>query len=131
MRKYLILITLCITSQHLSLAQGGPGRGRQFDPTQMVTAEKQLLLDSITGLSDDQKLIIEVIYNDYLAAFEKAQESMDPDNRQAMRSNMEKIRDDKDAALKEVLTEEQFLSFEEMLASRREQMRQRRQNRNE
>ena len=131
MKKNILLPALMLVISLSAFAQGGPGMGRQFNPDAMVAAEKQLLLDSVSGLNDDQKLIIEAIYEDYKAALETARENMDPDNRQAMRENMVKIRDEKGAALKEILTEEQFQAFEDILARRREQMRQRRPNRNE
>ena len=100
--------------------------GGQFDPSKMVTAEKQLLLDSITGLNDDQKLIIDQIYKDYEAAFTKARESANPDNREAMRENMLQIRGEKTDALQAILTAEQFAHFDKILTERRERARKRR-----
>lgn len=127
MKHKLFLLILAIVFPSILMAQGGPGMGRQFDPAQMVAAEKQLLLDSIQGLNDDQKLIINAIYDDYESAFTKARENMDPDSRQAMRESMMKIRDDKNEALQAVLTEEQYKAFNEILKRRREQAQQRRQ----
>jgi hypothetical protein len=131
MRKILLILLIAVTGSLTGMAQSGPGMGRQVDPSRLVQAEKQLLLDSIAGLNDDQKLIIEAIYVDYEAAIVKARENMNPDDREAMRAGMNEIRTNKNAALKEILTEEQLSAFEEILARRREAMRQRRQNRNE
>lgn len=131
MKRYLLFMAMLLTSTALLRAQGGQGGGRQFDPAKMVAAEKQLLLDSIGGLNDDQKLIINAIYNDYEAAFVAARENMDPDNRAAMRESMVKIRDEKNEALQAVLTEEQYKAFDEMLTRRRERAQQRRRGRNE
>ena len=129
--KKTLLLMLFILFQQLAMAQGGPGMGRQFDPSRMVAAEKQLLLDSVNGLNDDQKIIIEAIYEDYLAAITKSRESMDDMDRDTMRENMVKIRNEKDKALKEILTEAQNQRFVDILERRREQMRRRRGTRNE
>lgn len=132
MKKNLFLILIAIAIPTLLLAQGGPGMGRQFDPAQMVAAEKKLLLDSVQGLNDDQKLIINAIYEDYESAFTKARGNANPDNREAMRESMMKIRDEKSEALQAVLTEEQYKAFDEILKRRREQAQQRRRrDRNE
>ena len=123
---YILGILVCISST--SYGQGGPGMGGQFDPAKMVAAEKQLLLDSITGLNDDQKLIIDEIYKDYEATFSKARESANPDNREAMRENMMRIRGEKTDALQAILTAEQFAHFDKILTARRERARARRGN---
>ena len=131
MRSILLLFIILVSLTSL-LAQGGPGMGRPFDPARMAAAEKQLLLDSINGLNDDQKIIIEAIYEDYASSFSGARENMDPDNRSAMREKMMKIRDEKNEALKAVLTEDQFDRFSEILEKRRMQAQERRrQSRNE
>jgi hypothetical protein len=131
MKKLLLILVTALILPVIGMAQGGPGGGRQFDPERLVAAEKKLLLDSITGLNDDQKLIIEAIYDDYGSALTSARENMSPDNREAMRKTMIELRDKKSQALKEILTDEQMKSFEAMLERRRAQMRQRRQRRND
>jgi len=125
------LTLLTILSSAIVFAQPPGGQGRQFDPTQMVAMEKQLLLDSISDLNEDQKLIINEIYKDYEAGITKARESRDPNNREAMRENMTKIRQGKDEALQAILTEDQFKAFRAMLDKRRAAARGRRGNRNE
>lgn len=122
--KFTLLLLVIPT---LLLAQPGSGRqGMRFNPEQMATAEKQLLNDSISGLNDDQKLIIDEIYKDFSAASSKASEGADPDNREAMRETMMSIRKEKDEALQAILTAEQYSTFQELLDKRREQGRNRR-----
>ena len=111
----------------LLLAQPGPGRqGMRVDPEQMANAEKQLLSDSISGLNEDQKLIIAEIYKDFSGASSKAIKGANPDNREAMRETMMSIRKEKDEALQAILTDEQYSKFQELLDKRREQARNRR-----
>ena len=126
MKNILALVILLATSTSITFAQGGPVMGRQFDPAKMVAAEKQLLMDSVSGLNNDQKLIINEIYKDYKASFLVARENADPGNREAMRSSMMSIRKEKDEALSAILTEEQFVKFEQLLKDRREKSQQRR-----
>ena len=122
--KYILLLLVFPT---LVLAQSGPNRqGMRLDPKQMAEAEKQLLLDSISGLNNDQKLIIEEIYKDFGIALIRAREGADPDNREAMRETMMSIRKGKDEALQAILTTEQHLKFQIVLDKRREQARNRR-----
>lgn len=93
----------------------------------MAGMEKQLLLDSISGLNDDQKLIINEIYKDFAASTSKAMETRDPNNREAMREKMMNIRKEKDDALKAILTEKQFSDFQKLLERQRAAARKRRQ----
>ena len=83
MHNFTSIIILMIATTSLSVAQGGPGR--QFNPTQMANDEKQILLDSIKGLNDDQQLIIDAIYQDYVSAVTKARENFDSGDRASRR----------------------------------------------
>ena len=122
--KYTFLLLVLPT---LLLAQPGLGRqGMRFDPEQMANAEKQLLSDSISGLNEDQKLIIDEIYKDFSGASSKAIEGANPDNREAMRETMMSIRKEKDEALQAILTDELYSKFQGLLDKRREQARNRR-----
>lgn len=101
------------------------------DPAEMVKREKQMLLDSISGLNDDQKIIIDQIYIDYRQAISDARKDMSPDNREVMRNKIIKIRDEKDEAIKAILTEEQFNQYLAIIKRQQEQRRNRRPDRND
>ena len=107
-----------------SFSQSGGGNRR--DPAEFIAAEKQMVLDSIAGLNDEQKLIIEEIYKDYGNATITARANADPDNREAMRTNMTAIRDEKNESLKAILTEEQYQKYDAIMKAIREKMGQRR-----
>ena len=115
----------------ISLAQTPQGRQGMRDPSQMANQEKKLLLDSIESLNEDQKLIIEEIYRDYAESLKKVKANMQTGDREAMRSKMLKVREEKTEALKAILTEDQYQRFETLMRARREQFRNRRPNRNE
>ena len=107
-----------------SFSQSGEGNRR--DPAESVAAEKQMVLDSIAGLSDEQKLIIGEIYKDYGKAITAARANADPNNREAMRNNMTAIRDEKNDTLKAILTDEQYQKYDAMMKVIRENMVRRR-----
>ena len=111
-----------------SFSQGGGGGGARRDPSEFVAIEKQIILDSLAGLNEDQRLIIEEIYKDYEKSITTIRANADPDNREAMRTNMTTIRDDKNESLKAILTEEQYQKFDAIMKARRENMSQRRRN---
>lgn len=122
--KFTLLLLVIPT---LVLAQQGPSvQGRMVDPEQMANDEKQLLYDSISGLSEDQKIIIDEIYKDFNVASSKASEGTDPSNREAFRETMMSIRKEKDEALQAILTSDQYSTFQQLLTKRNEQARNRR-----
>jgi Spy/CpxP family protein refolding chaperone len=129
MKDILFAFALSIMLIPAVLAQGGPGGGGR-NPSQMVEAEKEMVLDSLTNLNDDQKLIINEIYKDYEASITQLRAS-NSDDREAMRQQMTKLRDGKNESLEAILTEEQFVEYETLMAAVREQMRARRNNRND
>ena len=96
-----------------SSAQGG--QRQRMDPAQMVAAEKQIVLDSIDGLNEEQKLILNEIYKDYEKSLTAARASADTGNREEMRAAMTTVRDEKNASLKAILTEDQYLRYDAMM----------------
>lgn len=110
------IILLALINISAAVAQGqGPGqRQGNMNRGERVSQEKVQVLAKVTTLSDDQKMLFEVIYDDYLKAFEGAF-SGEPGDREGMRAKMTKIRTDKDEAIKELFTEEQFVLYKEVI----------------
>jgi hypothetical protein len=113
---------------------GGPRGGRGgFDPGEMVKREKQNVYNAIEDLSDDQKLLLDGIYDEYIISFnELRDEARQTRNFQEMRPKMMALREEKDGLIKDVLSEEQFKIYQGIMENRRNQMRenvQRRRNR--
>ncbi|MEN8251256.1 MAG: hypothetical protein ABFS32_20155 [Bacteroidota bacterium] len=127
-KLYLIIIILFSSGiSHAQNPQGRQGRqGNMRDPAQIANLEKQMILDSITTLNEDQKLIINHIYNDFGEAIKKARTGMEPGNPEGMRDKMMKVREQKDDALKAILTEEQYKKYERIMRARMQQGRKRR-----
>ena len=117
--KKTLLIIMSVFTAQLSIAQGFGGQGGQRpDPAQMVKVEKALVLDSITTLSDDQKMLIDMVYEDYSASmktvFEEAGE-----NREGMREKMQAVLTTKDESLEGIFSEEQNTKYKALMANRR------------
>ena len=129
-QRTLLLILGIITAQ-LAIAQGpGGGQGRQggsrFNPGEMAKMEKQMILDSIPSLSDDQKLILDQVFKDMETSSKKLMEEMrSSNNREGMREKFQAIRKSKDEALKDLFNEEQNARYEELKKNRRKNRGQR------
>lgn len=124
-RQQLFLSTVfCLISFSPLLAQDQGQPRQRFDPAQMVAAEKKAVYEKITDLSQDQKDVIEIIYSDYTKSFTEMRENANGDF-QAMREKMMTIRKKKDDSMKEVLNEDQFKKYTELM----EELRQRRRPR--
>ncbi len=94
-----------------------PGGG----PEEMVKREKQNLYEKITDLSDDQKLLLDGIYEEYTTTFkEKMQEAFQSRDREKMRSTMEALTAEKDSLIGDVLNEDQFTIYKELTVRRRD-----------
>ena len=105
-----------------SMAQGGgPGGGNRPNPAEMVAKEKQMLMDSISSINEDQKVILDVIYTDYETEISNLRANANPDNREAMRTQMRTIRDQKNESLMAILTEDQYIKYNALMKTMRDQ----------
>lgn len=115
--KRLLLLALVIVMSQWAMAQGQGGQ--RPNPAEMVKREKAMILEKITSLSDDQKLILDQVYTDYENSITKLREESSG-NREGMREKMQAIRATKEEALQGLLNEEQNEQYAELKKSRRE-----------
>ncbi len=94
------------------------GQPPQRDPSQMADREKQMVLDSLSDLTADQKLVIEEIYKTYSTEL-TALFAETPADRDEMRSAMQEIRSRKQVMLKEILTAEQMARISKIMQQMR------------
>lgn len=125
------LIVLLTFSSAISIIAQPRGRGPGgFDPDEMIKREKQNIYKAITDLSDDQKLLLDGIYDEFSLSFKELRdEVMQTRDFQTMRPKMVALRDEKDGLIKDVLNEDQFLIYQGIMDNRRKQMQQNRQQR--
>lgn len=110
-KKALLLIIAILTAQ-LAMAQ-------RPDPSEMVKREKKLVLDSLTTLSEDQKMLVDMVYEDYAASMKSVFEAASGGNREGMREKMQTVRATKDESLKGILSEDQMTKYKALTQNRR------------
>lgn len=121
----LIFSALFCTLSISLLAQpgGGPGGPGGFDPDEMIKREKQNVLKAVTDLTDDQKLLLDGIYDEFSLSFkELREEMMQTRDFQAMRPKMEALRKEKDDLMRDVLNDDQYNIYLGIVEERRRQM---------
>jgi periplasmic protein CpxP/Spy len=109
----LILFLLSFSTLQAQKAGGG-------DPVEMANKMTQTMTDSLT-LSTAQAAKVKEInleYGNKMDAARKAARENENIDREAMRATMTTLREDHKAALKNILTTEQFAKFEKMDAAR-------------
>ncbi|MDZ7604308.1 MAG: hypothetical protein U5K79_01700 [Cyclobacteriaceae bacterium] len=120
---YLTIFALFVSIQ--LMAQGGPPPGGGpggFDPDEMVKREKQNVYKSITDLTDDQKTLLDGIYEEFSVSFKEVRdEVMKTRDFQNMRPKMEALMKEKDNLIQDVLNEDQFAIYTGIVEDRRKQ----------
>lgn len=127
-RFFVFALIGILASISISSAQDtNPAQRRGQGGGQFIAMEKQMVLDSIPDLNEDQKLIINAVYDDYEKSLASVR-SEATGEREVMREKMTGIRDSKNEAMKAVLSEKQYAKYEVLLTRRRSQMQNRRPN---
>lgn len=118
--KRILMLAFVLVFSLTALAQRPPGGG----PEMMLEREKQALYSKVDDLSEDQKLLIDGIYEEFgvtlKETFQKARES---GSREGMREKFMSLREEKDGLIKDVLNEDQFLIYQSIAQDRRERRR--------
>lgn len=91
--------------------------GQNFDPSAMAQREKQLMLDSLKGLSMDQVALIDVVYDSYATSVKNMRGGDQLVDREVMMQKMATIREEKNAMMKDILSAEQFEHYAQILAN--------------
>lgn len=132
MKKLSILFSLFFVLISYAFAQQGQGRrgGNRVDPTAMANKEKQLVLDSIPSLTEDQVQLLEFVYAQYAESLTTAREEVRASgDREGMREKMQSIRKEKNEGLKDIFSEDQMTTYKALMETARQNMQQRREQR--
>lgn len=122
-----ILIILLSIISFGAIAQPPAGR---LSPEEMAQREKQNLYKKITDLSEDQTALVDGIYDEFAQSLDEARkEARENRDREAMRTKMTALREEKDGLMKDVLNDSQWAIYEEMNAAQKKKMEERRQQR--
>lgn len=117
------LMLVVYLSSYFAMAQRSGG----WDPNEMIAREKQNLYTELTDLSKDQKMLIDGIYDEYSLSFTELREEVrQSGNYQTMRPKMEALTKEKDELMRDVLNDEQYAVYENIINDRRQRMQQNR-----
>ncbi len=106
----------CLT---YSFAQPGGRRGN-FNPEEMVLRERDNVKTRVDSLSEDQSLLIDGIYEEYAQTVtETFEEVRRTRNFSEIRPKMLALREEKDLLMKDVLNENQYETYLELMESQR------------
>lgn len=109
--KYLFLMLLFFS---VVVVDAQPRR-RGGGPEEMIKREQQNLYENLTDLSDDQKLLLDGIYDEYAVTFEeKMREAFRSRDRTKMRETMQALVQEKDSLIADVLNKKQYKIYEEV-----------------
>ena len=113
--KKTLLVIIGVLVAHWTMAQGG----QRPDPEEMVKREKAMVLDSIAKLSEDQKMLIDMVYEDYAASLKSVFEGAAGGDREGMREKMQTVRTTRDESMAGILSEEQNIKYKQLMANNR------------
>ena len=104
------------------LAQGPPGGPGGFDPDEMIKREKQNIFKALPDLTEDQRLLMDGIFDEFALSFKEIREEMmQTRDFQAMRPKMEALRTERDGLVRDVLNDDQYNTYLTIIEERRKQ----------
>lgn len=115
MKKTILFIAIALVSVVTARAQGGGGGGQQRTPEERVKQTMERLAD--LKLDKDQTDKTTAVFKEFYETRQKMMEEMragggTPD-REAMRSKMTKMNDERDEKLKKIFNEEQYKKWKD------------------
>lgn len=123
MRNIVVILFVTISIDGYTQRPGGgrPGGNRE----EMIKREKQVLYEKVKDLSNDQKLLVDGIYEEYAITLqEKMKELRQSNDREGRREKMQALRQEKDNLMADVLNEDQYTIYKSISAKRRERREQ-------
>jgi len=89
-------------------------------PEVMFEREKQAVYKDLDDLTDDQKQLIDGIYEEFGTTLKETFEaSRQSEDREARREKMKTLREEKDLLIKDVLNKEQFQIYNEITSKQK------------
>lgn len=113
-----ILLFLGLSLSFFMLNAQPPGGRPGGGPETMLAREKQALYDKAEDLSEDQKQLIDGIYDEFLVTLKETFQDRSNTDREARREKMQTLRKEKDALMEDVLNEEQYEIYQSVSARR-------------
>ncbi len=95
----------------------------RFNSEEMAKRQSQNVIKNIPSLTQAQKDSVQTIFAKYAKLTQDAWQNNSGD-RQAMRSQMQKLRSDRDAELKALFTKDQYQQYQKLMEKNRRRFRQ-------
>lgn len=117
-----IVLTLILGFTSIYIQAQPPGGRQGGGPEVMIAREKQNVLAKVENLTEDQKLLVSGIYDEFATTLKETfQEARESGTREGMREKMQALREEKDALIKDVLNDEQFAAYQTLTSRKREE----------
>ncbi|MEP0985418.1 hypothetical protein [Ekhidna sp.] len=122
LQNSMLILFIGISISTLAQPPGGGRGGRPGGgPEEMIAREKQALYSKVKDLTDDQKLLLDGIYEEFSTTLKETFEELRQSNdREGRRKKMEALRKEKDELIADVLNEDQFEIYKSLSQTRRE-----------
>lgn len=115
MKKSLLVLVLVLTAVAVLAQRGG------FDRSEMVKREKENIYAKVEGLSADQKMLLEGIYEEYgVTLDETIEEIRKSGDFSQFRTKMPALQQEKSLLIRDVLTAEQYATYEKVIGADRQ-----------
>lgn len=116
MKKIILIAIVGLTSLFAQAQRPGGG------PEVMLEREKQNVLEKVENLTEDQKMLVSGIYDEFTVSLkEKFQEARESGSREGMREKMQALRKEKDELIKDVLNEDQYATYQTLTEKKKGQ----------
>lgn len=129
MKKTMLFITaLCVLFTANINAQQRQG-GQRMSPEERVKQHVESLKKELKLDEKQEKEVLTLLTDSSKKRGEMFQKNREGGDREAMRKEMTKMQEEENAAMKKILTEEQYKSYTALLEKQRKEMEQRRNER--
>lgn len=122
------MLILFISSASLLAQPPAGGRPPGGGPEEMISREKQALLEQITDLNDDQKALLDGIYDEFANTLKETFEESRGGDRESRREQMQALLQEKDELIADVLNEEQYAIYENLATGKNRRSSQSKEN---
>ncbi|MGP8217231.1 MAG: hypothetical protein ACLQQ4_16800 [Bacteroidia bacterium] len=108
LKSFVIIAGMALISFNVYAQERTP-----MDPQQMARKQTDNIKKNVTGITPDQESKILAVEQEFSQAMQDARNSSNGD-REAMRSKMQPLKENRDAKIKGILTSDQYAQYQKM-----------------
>ena len=115
------LLSMVLVLVSVGLYAQPPGGRQGGGPEEHIAREKQALYEKVTDLSDNQRALIDGIYDEFLVTLKETMQSLrESGDHEGRREKMMALKTEKDGLMADVLNEEQYQIYQSISTPRRQ-----------